>query len=80
MQIFDENPTWRNVKQVAELLGVTPRRVRKLASQGRIKGATLHIREGWLIPPMFYINPGKRGPTRTGLAPRKPAIKKAGSR
>jgi excisionase family DNA binding protein len=38
-----------SVEAAAEKLGVTPRHVRRLASQGRIKGAQ-KIGWAWLIP------------------------------
>ena len=49
------------VKEAAVRLGVSERRVRKLANDGRIRGA---IKAGaeWLIPTPVEVIPGKRGP------------------
>ena len=49
------------VKQVALQLGVSERRVRKLARDGRLRGATKAGAE-WLIPTPVELIPGKRGP------------------
>ena len=49
------------VKEAANRLGVSERRVRKLARDGRVRGA---IKTGaeWLIPTPVEVIPGKRGP------------------
>ena len=49
------------VKEAASRLGVSERRVRKLARDGRVKGA---IKTGaeWLIPTPVEVTPGRRGP------------------
>ncbi len=49
------------VREAATRLGVSERRVRKLARDGRMRGA---IKSGadWLIPTPVEVTPGKRGP------------------
>ena len=49
------------VKEAATRLGVSERRVRKLARDGRVQGA---IKAGaeWLIPTPVKVIPGRRGP------------------
>ena len=49
------------VKEAAIRLGVSERRVRQLARDGRISGATKTSAE-WLIPTPLKVTPGKRGP------------------
>lgn len=49
------------VRQAAVELGVSERRVRQLAGDGRIQGAT-KIGAAWLIPRPVALVPGKRGP------------------
>ena len=49
------------VKQAALRLEVSERRVRKLARDGRLRGATKASGE-WLIPTPVELIPGKRGP------------------
>lgn len=49
------------VRQAAIRLGVSERRVRKLAGDGRVKGATKAGGE-WLIPTPVEVIPGRRGP------------------
>lgn len=49
------------VRQAAVELGVSERRVRQLAGDGRIQGAT-KIGSEWLIPRPVALIPGKRGP------------------
>ena len=55
------------VREAAVRLGVSERRVRKLAQDGRIRGA---VKAGadWLIPTPVEVIPGKRGPV--GVADR----------
>ena len=50
------------VQQAAIELGISDRRVRQLAREGRMRGA---IKEGaeWLIPTPVEVIPGRRGPT-----------------
>ena len=55
------------MKQAAIRLGVSERRVRQLARDGRVKGATKAGAE-WLIPMPIEVIPGKRGPA--GVAER----------
>ena len=50
------------VKQAALRLGVSERRVRKLARDGRMRGATKAGAE-WLIPTPVEVIPGRRGPS-----------------
>ena len=49
------------VREAANRLGVSERRVRKLARDGRVRGA---VKAGadWLIPTPVEVIPGKRGP------------------
>ena len=49
------------VREAATRLGVSERRVRKLALDGRIRGAT-KVGAKWLIPTPVEVIPGKRGP------------------
>ena len=49
------------VREAANRLGVSERRVRKLARDGRLRGA-LKIGAEWLIPTPVEMIPGKRGP------------------
>ncbi len=49
------------VREAAVRLGVSDRRVRKLAQDGRMRGATKAGAE-WLIPTPVEVIPGKRGP------------------
>ena len=49
------------VREAAARLGISERRVRKLASDGRVRGATKAGAE-WLIPTPIDVIPGKRGP------------------
>ena len=57
------------VREAAARLGVSERRVRKLARDGRLRGAVKASAE-WLIPTPVEISPGRRGPVgvagRTG--------------
>ena len=52
------------VREAAVRLGVSERRVRKLARDGRLRGA---IKAGaeWLIPTPVEVIPGRRGPAGT---------------
>ena len=58
------------VREAAIRLGVSERRVRKLASDGRLLGAVKAGAE-WLIPTPVEVIPGKRGPA--GVAGRADA-------
>ena len=49
------------VREAAIRLGVSERRVRKLARDGRVQGATKTGAE-WLIPTPVELIPGRRGP------------------
>ena len=59
------------VREAATRLGVSERRVRKLALDGRIRGATKSGAE-WLIPTPVEMIPSKRGPV--GVAGRTNAV------
>ena len=59
------------VREAATRLGVSERRVRKLALDGRIRGATKSGAE-WLIPTPVEVIPGKRGPV--GVAGRTEVV------
>ena len=50
------------VRQAAIELGISDRRVRQLAREGRVRGATKTGQE-WLIPTPVEVIPGSRGPT-----------------
>ena len=49
------------VRQAAIQLGVSERRVRHLAREGRVRGAT-KVGAEWLIPTPVEVTPGRRGP------------------
>lgn len=49
------------VRQASIRLGVSERRIRKLARDGRVRGATKSGGE-WLIPTPVELIPGRRGP------------------
>ena len=49
------------IREAANRLGVSERRVRKLARDGRVRGATKSGTE-WLIPTPVELIPAKRGP------------------
>ena len=49
------------VREAATRLGVLERRVRKLARDGRVRGAMKAGAE-WLIPTPVEVVPGRRGP------------------
>ena len=49
------------VRQAAVELGISDRRVRQLAREGRVRGATKNGSE-WLIPTPVDVVPGRRGP------------------
>ena len=49
------------VREAAVRLGVSERRVRKLARDGRMRGAT-KVGAEWLIPTPVEVVPGRRGP------------------
>ena len=58
------------VREAAARLGVSERSVRKLARDGRVRGATKTGAE-WLIPTPVEVMPGRRGPV--GVAGRAAA-------
>lgn len=56
-----------SVEQAAQILGVSPRRVRTLCAQERIKGAKL-VSGVWVIPSKPVVIPGdRRRPGKIGL-------------
>ena len=55
--------------QAAAELGVSPRRVRQLAREERVRGAVKHGSE-WLIPSPVEVIPGNRGPAGVAGRPR----------
>ncbi len=55
------------VREAATRLGISERRVRQLAQEGRVRGAMKTGAE-WLIPTPVEVKPGKRGPV--GIAGR----------
>ena len=64
------------VPEAAIRLGVSERRVRKLARDGRVVGATKTGSE-WLIPTPVEVIPGRRGPV--GVARRGNATRDRGA-
>lgn len=50
-----------SVREAASRLGVSERRVRKLARDGRVRGAVKAGTE-WSIPTPVEVTPGRRGP------------------
>ena len=61
------------VRQAAVELGISDRRVRQLAREGRVRGATKNGSE-WLIPTPVEVVPGRRGPA--GVAGARPHDRK----
>ena len=59
------------VQEAARRLGISERRVRKLAQDGRVRGAA-KVGAEWLIPTPVEIVPGRRGPV--GVAGRAAAL------
>ena len=57
----DDDVSNVTVKEAASRLGVSERRVRKLARDGRMRGAVKAGAE-WLIPTPVEVIPGRRGP------------------
>ena len=49
------------VSQAAARLGVSDRRIRQLAREGRVRGAA-KVGQEWLIPTPVEVIPGSRGP------------------
>lgn len=49
------------VRQAANELGISDRRVRQLARDGRVRGAA-KVGQEWLIPTPVEVAPGNRGP------------------
>ena len=60
-EIPDDDVANVTVKEAATRLGVSERRVRQLARNGRVRGATKAGSE-WLIPTPVEVIPGRRGP------------------
>jgi hypothetical protein len=57
-------PAFYTLTEAAEICGVTPRRLRALAAEGRIAGA--ERRAGtWFLPRDFRISSADRGPALT---------------
>ena len=59
------------VREAARRLGVSERRLRQLAQDGRVRGAA-KVGAEWLIPTPVEVIPGKRGPV--GVAGRAAAV------
>lgn len=57
-------------RRAAQELGVSERRVRQLARDGRVRGAVKHGNE-WLIPSPVEVVPGTRGPAGVAGRPRE---------
>ncbi len=57
-----------SAREVAELYGVSTRRVQALCHQGRIPGASISGRM-WFVPSNFQVTPGRRGPPPRQLQP-----------
>lgn len=52
-----------SAKEAASILGITSRRLRVLANEGRVDLALFDKEKGWLFPKTdITIRPGKRGP------------------
>ena len=60
-EVPDDDVANVTVRQAAVRLGVSERRVRKLARDGRLRGAVKTGAE-WLIPTPVKVIPGRRGP------------------
>ena len=58
-------------REAARRLGVSERKVRQLARDGRVRGAT-KVGAEWLIPTPIEVMPGKRGPA--GVAGRVSSV------
>ena len=58
------------IQEAASRLGISEQRVRKLAAQGRLRGA---VRRGksWTIPDPIELKPGRRGPDGSA-GPKRP--------
>ena len=54
-------PVLIGTEAAASELGITPRRLRQLLSEGRVEGA-VHVGHDWVIPSPAKITPGSRGP------------------
>lgn len=54
-------PALVSTDQAAQLLGVSPRRVRQWLAKGRIMGAQ-RVGRAWVIPTPIRLTPGARGP------------------
>lgn len=60
------------IQKAAARLGISEQRVRKLAAQGRIRGAVRHGKS-WTIPNPIELKPGRRGPD--GIAGAKRSLR-----
>ena len=60
-EVPDDDVANVTVREAAIRLGVSERRVRQLAREGRVRGATKAGAE-WLIPTPVEVIPGRRGP------------------
>ncbi|MFN0040774.1 MAG: helix-turn-helix domain-containing protein [Burkholderiales bacterium] len=58
---MDDTLALLTVRELAQRLGVTVRRVRALAASGRVEGA-VKVGRDWLIPIASRVAPGRRGP------------------
>ena len=67
-EVPDDDVANVTIREAAIRLGVSERRVRKLARDGRVRGAAKAGSE-WLIPTPVELIPGKRGPV--GVARRQ---------
>lgn len=54
----------QSIKEAAEKLDITERRLRTLCAGGRVKGAKL-VSGVWVLPATIKIEAGKRGPQLT---------------
>lgn len=70
-EVPDEDVANVTVREAANRLGVSERRVRQLAGDGRVRGAT-KVGAEWLIPTPVELIPGRRGPV--GVAGRADAL------
>ena len=67
-EVPDDDVANITIREAAIRLGVSERRVRKLARDGRVRGAS-KAGSAWLIPTPVELIPGKRGPA--GVARRQ---------
>lgn len=67
MNFSDIHPSYQkqiiSAKQAAKLLGITSRRIRVLANEGRITFSSFDEKKGWqFIKSELKVRPGARGP------------------